>query len=136
MTTELLVLILSALLQAVQLVLFAVPANLELGPRTTMGPRDPQDLQRPKDQILSRRTGRIMRAYDNHNEALLLFAIAAVAVTLTGTGSALTATLAWIYLAARILYVPAYAYGWVPWRSFIFGAGWIATVLMLLLALL
>ena len=56
-------------------------------------------------------------------------------VTLSGAASGLTAACAWIYLAARILYVPAYAFGWSPWRSVIFGVGATATLVMILVAL-
>ncbi len=80
-------------------------------------------------------TGRLRRAVDNHFEALALFTIAVVVVTLSGSASALTAACAWIYLAARVLYVPAYAFGWSPWRSLIFGIGAAATGVMILAAL-
>ena len=55
----------------------------------------------------------------------------------TGTSNGgLTAVCAWVYLIARALYVPAYALGWSPWRSLIFGAGFLATMVMILVALL
>jgi uncharacterized MAPEG superfamily protein len=44
--------------------------------------------------------------------------------------------MAWAYLAARILYVPAYAMGLVPWRSVVWFVGFGATVAMILAALL
>ena len=47
-----------------------------------------------------------------------------------------TAACAWTYLIARILYVPAYAFGLVPWRSLIWMVGFGATTLMLLAALI
>jgi uncharacterized MAPEG superfamily protein len=50
--------------------------------------------------------------------------------------SPLTATCGWAYLAARILYVPAYAFGWQPWRSLIWSVGLLATTVMLVAALL
>ena len=40
------------------------------------------------------------------------------------------------YGAARVLYIPAYYFGWVPWRSLIWAVGFLATTLMLLAALL
>lgn len=136
MAPELIVLTLAALLQVAQLILYAVPANRQLGIGKTMSPRDPERLSKPLAEQLSTRASRLSRAYQNHNEALLLFAIAAVVTAVSDQSSGFTALCAWIYLAARILYIPAYAYGWVPGRSLIFGAGWIATVLMLLAALL
>lgn len=38
-------------------------------------------------------------------------------------------------LAARILFVPAYAFGWQPWRSLIWSVGFLATTVMLVAAL-
>jgi uncharacterized MAPEG superfamily protein len=109
----------------------SVPANLELGPRKTLGPRDDADL---KSQ-LSPRVGRLFRALDNHFEGLILFTLAVVVVTLGGADSGFTAACAWTYFAARVLYVPAYAFGWVPWRSAIWLVGFLATAAMIVAAL-
>ena len=81
-------------------------------------------------------TGRLQRAMNNHFEALVLFTIAVVVVTLGDKSSPLTATCGWAYLAARIVYVPAYAFGWQPWRSLIWSVGLLATTVMLVAALL
>ena len=79
--------------------------------------------------------GRLQRAMTNHFEALILFG-AAVLVTVAAEGSgSYTAVCAWIYLAARVLYVPAYALGLVPWRSVIWAVGFLATLAMLTSAL-
>jgi len=136
MTPELTVLALAALLHIVQMTLYAVPANLELGPAKTASPRDPQRLKAPLMEQVSVRTGRLIRAYNNHQEALLLFAIGAVTVTLSGSSTGFTALCAWVYLGARSLYVPAYAFGWVPWRSLFWAVGLGATLLLLVAALL
>ena len=130
MTPELLALTLAALLQVVQYLLYAVPANLELGPGYTTSPRD-----RDLSTQLSPKTARLGRALDNHFEGLILFTIACIVVTLAGKSGAVTTACAWAYLAARVVYVPAYYFGWQPWRSLIWAAGWLATVLMLLAAL-
>jgi uncharacterized MAPEG superfamily protein len=133
MTPELTALALAGLLQAVQYVLMSVPANLELGPGKTLGPRDDAaDLQ----SRLSPRTARLYRALDNHFEALVLFTLAVLVVTLSEKASAFTAACAWVYLAARVLYVPAYAFGLVPWRSVVWLVGFLATVAMLIAALI
>ena len=130
MTAELTALACAGLLQGAQFVLFAVPANLELGARYTTSPRDAAP-PRP----LSPRTARLQRALANHFEALILFTLAVVVVTLSGSASPLTAACAWAYVAARVLYVPAYALGWRPWRSVIWAVGFGATMLMILAAL-
>ena len=131
MTPELTALALSALLQIVQFTLFAVPANVELTPAYTSGPRDV-----PPPRTLSRVTARLQRALNNHFEALILFTIAVVVVTLSQQSSGLTVACGWTYLAARVLYIPAYALGWSPWRSVIWAVGLLATIVMLLAALL
>lgn len=136
MTPELTVLALAALLQVVQFALMAVPANLEAGTGKTMSPRDRDRLGGTLEDLVSPRTARLKRAMDNHFEALILFTVAVVVVTLGQQSSALTATCAWVYLGARVLYVPAYAFGWTPWRSVIWAVGFMATVVMVVAALL
>jgi len=131
MTPELIALALAGLLQMVQYLLFAVPANMELGTRYTAGPRD-----KAPERPLSTRTARLQRALNNHFEGLILFTLAVVVVTLSDQSTRVTQTAAWVYLVARILYVPAYALGLRPWRSAIWGMGWTATVVMLIAALL
>lgn len=131
MTAELSALALAGLLQVVQYVLMAVPANRELGVDKTLGPRDDRRLM----EGMSVRTGRLQRALSNHFEALILFTLAVVVVTLSGESSGFTAACAWIYLIARILYVPAYAFGLVPWRSVVWFVGLAATLAMIVASL-
>lgn len=129
MNPELTVLALAAILQGAQIMLAGAVMNRDVGVAYNAGPRD-------EKVSFSPLTGRLRRAVANHFEALALFTIAVVVVTLSGRASGLTAACAWIYLAARILYVPAYAFAWTPWRSLIFGVGAAATMAMLLVALL
>src|SRR6056297_3181113 len=112
MTPELTALTLAALLQVVQYLLYAIPANLELGPGYTTSPRD-----RDPSKQMSDRTARLGRALDNHFEGLILFTIACVTITLSDQSTPLTAACGWTYVAARLLYLPAYLFGWSPWRS-------------------
>ena len=136
MTPELTVLALAGLLQGVQFVLMSVPANLELGPGKTASPRDPERLGKPVQDLLSVKTGRLYRALNNHFEGLILFTLAVVVVTLGDRATGLTAVCAWMYLGARILYIPAYYFGWAPWRSLIWFVGFVATMLMIMSALI
>ena len=136
MTPELTVLALAGLLQGVQFVLMSVPANLELGPGKTASPRDPERLGKPVQELLSVKTSRLYRALNNHFEGLILFTLAVVVVTLGDKGTGLTAACAWTYLGARILYIPAYYFGWAPWRSLIWFVGFLATMLMIVSALI
>ena len=131
MTTELTVLALAGLLQGLQFALIAVPANMQIGPAYMMGPRDTDP-----PRALSVTAGRLRRAFVNHFEGLIMFTLAVVVVTLGQQSDATTQTAAWVYLAARGLYVPAYALGWRPWRSAIWFVGFAATMLMLVAALI
>lgn len=131
MTPELTALALAGLLQAAQFTLFAVPANRELGVGYTSGPRD-----RPPSRQISTLTGRLHRAMNNHFEGLILFTLAVTVVTLGDQSTAVTQTAAWIYLGARVLYIPAYALGWRPWRSAIWSVGFLATLTMIVAALI
>ncbi len=135
MTPELLVLTLAALLQCGQFALMSVAANLDVGPARTMSPRDPQRLGKPLAEMLSVKSGRLYRAFNNHFEGLILFTIAVLVITLTDQSTAVTQTAAWTYLIARVAYVPAYYFGLAPGRSLIWFVGFLATLTMLIAAL-
>ena len=126
---ELTVLGLSALLSVAQLIALAVAANLQLGSDYLAGPRD-------EERPITGLAGRLRRAFNNQMEGLVLYAVAALLVVESGSVSGFTHLCAAAYLAARILYVPAYAYGWSPGRSLIWGVGFLATVAMLVAALI
>jgi uncharacterized MAPEG superfamily protein len=130
MTPELTALALAGLLQALQFTVFAIPANKELGVGYTSSPRD-----RPPSREMSTLTGRLQRALNNHFEGLILFTLAVVVVTLGNQSTPVTQYAAWTYLGARILYIPAYAFGWRPWRSAIWTIGFCATLTMIVAAL-
>lgn len=128
MTPELTVLALAALLQVAQLAMYSVAGQAQAGRKAALKPRD--------EKIeLTGKPGRIHRALNNHFEGLILFGIAALLTAHAGS-TGFTATCAWIYLIARVAYIPAYVFGWVPWRSLIWMAGLIATTLMLIAALI
>ncbi len=61
--------------------------------------------------------------------------IAVLVVTLGQAASPFTAACAWVYLGARVLYIPAYAYDLRPWRSLVWAIGFFATLSMILAAL-
>jgi len=136
MTPELTVLTLAALLQVVQFALVSISANLDVGVAKTLSPRDESRLGGSLASLLSDRPARILRAMNNHFEALILFTIAVLVITLSDQSTSFTATCAWTYLVARIAYVPAYAFGLSPWRSAIWFIGFLATMFMLIAALL
>lgn len=128
-STELTALGCAAILQAVQIGLAGYSMSRDGLGQWNAGPRD-------SEPALSPLTGRLRRAVNNHFEALAFFTIAVVLVQLTASNSTVTAICSGLYLLARILYVPAYAFGWSPWRSVIFGVGFAASLVMILTALL
>ena len=129
MPTELTVLALAGLLQLLQFCAYSVAANRQVGLRVALGPRD----TKPE---LTGTAGRLQRALNNHFEGLILFTLAVVVVTLADESSPVTRASAWVYLAARTAYVPAYAFGLSPWRSVIWSVGLLATATMLIAALI
>jgi uncharacterized MAPEG superfamily protein len=118
-------------LQAAQFILFAVPANRELTPGYTSSARD-----KPPSRQMSITTARLQRALNNHFEALILFTIAVLVVTLGNQSTPVTQYAAYAYLAARVAYIPAYYLGWRPWRSAIWSVGFAATITMIVAALI
>lgn len=136
MTPELTALAFAILLQAVQLALMAVPANLELGPAKTTSARDRDRIGGSLEDQVSQGTARLWRAMNNHFEGLILFTATVTLVTVSAQSTAFTASCAWAYLLARIFYVPAYALGWQPWRSLIWAVGFTATMLMVISTLI
>ncbi|SMO37394.1 MAPEG family protein [Paracoccus laeviglucosivorans] len=128
MSAETTALALAALLQAAQIGLAAMSMNRDVGAKWNAGPRDRQ----PEFSAV---TGRLRRAVDNHFEGLVLFTIAVIVVSLSDAGGILTGFCAWLYVLARVAYIPAYAYGWTPWRSVIWGVGFLATLVMILASL-
>ena len=136
MTPELTALTLAALLQCIQFALMAIPANMELGTGKTSSPRDLERMGKPMIELLSVKTARLARAMNNHFEALILFGIAIAVVSLSDQTNAVTTACAWTYLGARVLYIPAYYFGWTPWRSYIWFVGFLATLTILITALL
>ncbi len=129
MTMELHILVYAALLALAQLILFAIPGAAQLGLGYTVGPRDDA---RDVPGI----AGRLQRAYRNHLETLPLFAIAVVVLVIAGKTTPTTALAAQVYLAARILYIPAYVSG-LPWlRSVIWAVAMLAILVLLGCALI
>ncbi len=130
MTPELTALALAALLQIVQLGLVGWSTSRDVGPEWSGGPRDT-----PPPKPLSPRTGRLMRASSNHFEGLAFFTIAVAVTVLSDQSTAFTAACAWVYLGARILYVPAYVASIGMTRSLVWTVSFVATLAMILAAL-
>ena len=105
MTTELIILGWTLVLAIVQIMLPTAMRNRETGLAYNMGPRD--DPAAPPGKV----TARLQRAEKNLFETLPLFAAAVLIAHVGGREGALTLWGAWLYLVARIVYVPLYAFG-------------------------
>lgn len=127
MIPEVKILALAGLLQVIQMAMYSIAGQKQVGRKAALKPRD-------EAIELTGKPGRIHRAMNNHFEALILFSIA-VLVTAQAGSTPQTLACAWVYLAARVLYIPAYIFGWVPWRSLIWAVGLLATTIMLIAAL-
>ena len=129
LTTELTYLALTGLLTIIALAAAAIPVNIQFGVAWTVSARD--DAREPGGV-----GGRLFRAYRNHMEWLPLYAIGVILVELTGSHSGVTATAAAAYFWARLVYLPAYAAGIPYLRSAVWTVGFVATIVLLLAALL
>jgi uncharacterized MAPEG superfamily protein len=105
MTTELWVLVGCILLGFVHIVLQAQSMNLQRGYRWNAGPRD--EILPPLSGI----AGRLNRALRNYLETFPLFAAAVLVAATANIHNGLTLWGAWLYLLARIVYLPLYAFG-------------------------
>lgn len=125
MTIELTLLAWTLVLAIVQIMLPAMLRNRETGLDYNAGPRDDDG---PPVGII---TGRLRRAQRNLFETLPLFIAAILIAHVAGRNGLLTLTGAWLYLVARIIYLPLYAFGVPLVRSLV----WLASVLGLVLVL-
>lgn len=129
MTTELTLLGWTLVLALVQIMLPAMLRNGETGIAYNASARDESG---PPVGVV---TGRLRRAQANLFETLPVFAAAVLIAHLGDREGALTLWGAWLYLAARVVYVPLYAFG-VPYlRSLVWGVSMLG-LLMILAAIL
>ena len=97
----------------------------EVGPAYAAGPRDGTD--KPEGVV----TGRVKRAQENLFETLPLLGLAVLIAWAARRESHLVDIAAWTYLAARIVYLPLYAFG-VPFvRTLAFAVSLASLVVIL-----
>lgn len=117
MTTELTLLAWTLVLALVQIGLAGMLRTQETGTAYNVGPRDqPGPPTRPI-------TGRVQRAQANLFETLPLFIAAVLIAHVADRDGALTLWGCWLYLIARIIYLPLYAFGIPVARTLVFVAG-------------
>jgi uncharacterized MAPEG superfamily protein len=129
MANELTVLALGAVLLLVHILVAGHYRTQQYGREWNMGARDEQ--LPPLNPL----AGRLLRAQANYLETLPIAIIALLGVVVAGKTSALTATAAWIWLAARIIYLPLYGAGTPKVRTLVWAVATLAilTVLAVLL---
>ena len=122
-STEITVLGWSVVLLLAQIILQAV-SIYDLGPYL-LGPRDDN---RQSGNIVA---GRLKRALENLLESYPAFVALALALALTGKTGGMAATGAWLWLAARVVYVPLYAFGVPAVRTL----AWVVSIVGILMML-
>lgn len=122
MTPELTALAWTVVLAIVQIFLAAAATTRQYGLKWNAGARDRQ--QPPLNPV----AGRLVRAQQNLFETLPLFAAVVLIAVVANRTSELTALGAWLYLGARVVYLPLYGFG-VP---FLRSLAWLAGLVGLL----
>jgi len=122
---ELRMLGLSVLLGLVHVVAASHSASLQRGYRWTASARD-----QPLAPLLGA-AGRLARALDNFSETFPFFATLVLAVVLAGKNNQLSQWGAGLYFAARVLYLPLYAFGVPLIRSLVWNVAALGIVLLL-----
>jgi uncharacterized MAPEG superfamily protein len=101
---------------------FREPAA-ESSVKVALGPRDDP---RPYTVI----GGRAARALSNMQEALPVFLALALLNLIVGSAAEISITGAWIFLLARVVYVPAYLSGIPGLRTLVWAVGLVGLALM------
>lgn len=90
---------------------------------------------RDETRSLSGMTGRLKRALDNSVVAMALFAPAVLILEMLDRTNATSLLAAQVFLIARIIYLPVYAFGIPAVRTLVWMAGFAATAILYFLAL-
>ena len=115
---ELQLLALAVVVGLIHLLWAAAAAQPQRGLKWNVGPRD-------EPVVLTGVAGRLERAFANFRETFPFFAAAVVAVYLSGRIGAISGYGALLYVAARALYLPLYAFGVPVARSLV----WLASMI-------
>jgi uncharacterized MAPEG superfamily protein len=126
MFIELTILILSVMLGVFQIVIAITAATLQRGLNWNTGDRS------GPVPPLTGVAGRLDRALQNFKETFPLFAVALLAVVISGRDSDLSRYGAAAYLTARVIYIPLYALGIPYLRSL----AWLMSMVGILMVLL
>jgi uncharacterized MAPEG superfamily protein len=105
MPVELRIAAFGAALLLVHIIIAVQAKNIQYGAKWNIGPRD--EPVGPPNPI----TGRLARAEANFLESFPIAIVALLGVVIAGRTSGSTALGGWIWLGARIVYIPLYAAG-------------------------
>jgi len=125
MATEILILALAGLLLLAHIMLAIRLKTQQYGTDWNMGARD-ADLP-PLNPVAAR----LERARDNFMETLPLAVIGLFGVVLADKANAITAAAGWVWLAARVIYLPLYWTGVPKVRTMVWGVSLLALLTIL-----
>ncbi|WP_282129748.1 MAPEG family protein [Roseobacter litoralis] len=126
--TELTILALYGLLVILTLILQATGAMTQLGMGYLLGSRD-------EGRTVSGIAGRLERALHNSIHAMVLFAPAVLLIVITDSATNQSLLACQAFLLARLVYLPAYAFGLTGIRSLAWTVGLLSTALLYFLSL-
>lgn len=129
MTTELTLLAWTLVLALVQILLASTLRTQETGPEYNMSAGD--GAAPPPRPV----TARLQRAQANLFETLPLFAAAVLIAHVSGSEGTLTLWGCWLYLLARVVYVPLYAVGIPVLRTLVWLVSLVGLVMVLVAVL-
>ena len=125
MAVELKILSLGALLLFVHIFTATRFKTAQYGRKWNVGARD-EELPPPNAM-----TGRTMRAQANFQETFPIAIVALLGVVIAGKTSPTTALGGWIWLGARVVYLPLYAAGIPVIRTIVFVVSMVGLVMVL-----
>ncbi|GGZ39604.1 MAPEG family protein [Asticcacaulis endophyticus] len=129
MSYEVFILAYAVILGLIHLVITALAARRQEGNlKYAAGPRD-------KPFEYTGMAARLQRSFANFKETFVFFAVIIICLALRGRSSELSQIGATVYLVARTLYIPAYAFGW-PFRFAIWLVSFFAIVACLIALLI
>ena len=124
MSVEMTMLAIASVLGMLQLLIAARSGNSQRGVRWNVGARD--EPPPPVGKI----AGRLERASSNFMETFVFFAVAVILCALSERNSWATSLGSQVYVAARIIYLPLYAFGVPVVRTLVWLAGTLSILLM------